>query len=107
MIADLHWVADTMEMSSGLFFFNTTECTLTDADTIIFCDASMMGLDFYCLELNIAYHADIANTVPTCTIFFYKALAVLSALSWTLNSLLTIHHLLIYTDSMNTVEMFH
>ena len=107
VMSDLCWVADTMEASTGLFYFDATEWSPADAEVVIYCDASLTGLGFYCPADNVAYHADISATTTQKTIFYQEALAVLSALTWALDSKSSGIRLLIYTDSMNTVEMFH
>jgi len=96
-----------MEASTGLFYFDATEWSPADAEVVIYCDASLTGLGFYCPADNVAYHADISATTTQKTIFYQEALAVLSALTWALDSKSSGIRLLIYTDSMNTVEMFH
>jgi len=89
VIRDLHWVADTLETSTGLFYFNTAEWSPANADVVIYCDVSLTGLGFYCPADSIAYHADIATTMPPQTIFYQEALTILSALTWALDSKLT------------------
>ena len=76
-------------------------------DIMIYCDASLSSFGFYCLERTIGFHTDITDTVPTCTIFYNEALSILSELMWCLDSKLSPQKLMIYTDLMNTVEMFH
>src|SRR5882724_7674250 len=96
-----------MGLSTGLYYFDVTEWSLTDADMVIYCDACLTGLGFYCPQCDIAFFADIANLTPTRTIFYYEALAVLSTLTWAHELAHLPHRLLIYTDSMNMVNMFH
>jgi len=107
VISDLNWVAEMMENSSGLYYFEATEWSPSDADITIYCDTSLSRLGFYCPERTVGFHADIADTAPTCTIFYNEALSILSALMWCLDAKPSPRKLTIYTDSMNTVEMFH
>jgi len=107
VLVDLRWVAETMESATGLLLFNATEWLPSEADMVIYCDASLTGLGFYCPYLNIAYYVDIAYFNPTRTIFFYEALCVLYALTWAHDCTYLPHRLLIFTDSMYTVEMFN
>jgi len=74
---------------------------------VIYCDTCLTGLGFYCPQHDITFFADIENLTPTHTIFYYEALSVLSALTWAHDLDHPPCHLLIYTDSMNTVKMFH
>jgi len=107
VLGDLRWVAETMESATGLLLYDATEWSHLEADMVIFCDASLLGLGFYCPSLNIAYYVDIMDFTPTCTIFFYETLCILSALTWVHNSIYSPRQLLIYKDSMNTVEIFN
>ena len=72
-----------------------------------YCNACLMGLGFYCPQCNIMFYVDIANLTLTHTIFYYEVLSLLSALTCAHDSAHPPHHLLIYTNSMNMVEMFH
>src|SRR5882724_7149187 len=74
----------------------------------LFCDVCPQGLRFYCPLLNIGFCCQISDTSHLGTILFLEALCITSALAWA-TSVLSIrpHHLLIYTDSMDTVELFN
>ena len=85
VLVNLWWVAKTMEAAMGLLF-NTMEWLLSEADLIIYCDALMTGLSFYCPTLNVTYYVDITYLTPTHMIFYYKALSILSALMWAYDS---------------------
>jgi len=97
----------TLGSSTGLFYLDTTEWDPSEVDMVIYCNACLTGLGFYCAQCDIAFYADVTNLTPTCTIFYYEALSVLSTLTWAHDSAHPPHRLLIYTDSMNMVEMFH
>jgi len=64
----------------GLYYFEATEWSPSDANITIYCDASLSRLGFHCPERTVGFHADIADTAPTRTIFYNEALSVLSAL---------------------------
>jgi hypothetical protein len=64
-----------------------------------------MGL--FCPSLHIGYCSPIPDAAQISTIFYYGALCVISALLWVSQLPTPPHRLLIYTDSMNSVEMFH
>ena len=107
VLIDLRWVAETMQSTTGLFLFDAIEWSPLDADLVIYCEASLTGLGFYCPSLNIAYYADISHIILTHMIFYYKYLSILSVLAWAHDLTHPPHRLMIYMDSMNTVKMFN
>ncbi|KAL6309354.1 hypothetical protein BKA93DRAFT_723692 [Sparassis latifolia] len=80
-----------------------------DAELTIFCDACLTGIAFWCPQLNKGFIAD----VPTPTqqgediIFWYEALAVLSALQWAISLPSRYSRIAIFTDNLNTVQIFN
>jgi hypothetical protein len=78
-----------------------------DADLTIFCDASLEGLGFYVPALNAAFYSPLSNQPPLLHIFFYEALCVVSALAFAVGLRPPPRRLLIFSDSMNMVDMFH
>ncbi|KAF8585603.1 hypothetical protein K439DRAFT_1615876 [Ramaria rubella] len=83
VIQDLGWVASVMEEADGVHMLESTEWTPGEADLHIFCDATL------------------THTLP------FIALAVVSALAWASQLASPPHRLLIHSDSLNTIEMFH
>ena len=77
---------------------NTIAWDLDDANLEIYCDAPSRDASFFA--------ASPQNT-PVDIIFYYEALCVVSALVWATELLSALHRILIHTDSLNTVEMFH
>ena len=69
-MSDLGWVADMMEASMGLFYFDATEWSLANAEVVIYCDNSLTGLGFYFPTDNITYHTDISATTTPWMIFY-------------------------------------
>ena len=55
----------------------------------------------------IGFCASVPNDSITPTIFFYEALAIASAVLWASGLEPRIKWLLIYTDSLNCVDMFN
>jgi hypothetical protein len=76
-------------------------------DLTVFCDASLSSMGFYCSSLHVGFCSPLPDAAPIHSIFYYEALCVVSALLWALQLPTPPRRLLIYTDSMNTVEMFH
>jgi len=93
-----------------------------DADLVVYCDTSTgakgqgkPGLGFWVPSRDLGFYADGAVPYPpnlrlnkeTGSIFYLEALTVLSAIFWVGTLASKPRRLLIYTDSMNTVEMFN
>jgi len=86
---------------------DAVEWVQTDADLIIYSDASLSGLGFTAPNMLIGFCASVPNDSITPTIFFYEALAIASAVLWASALEPRIKRLLIYTDSLNCVDMFN
>ena len=79
----------------------------SDADLIVYCDASLEGLAFYIPSFDSAIFSPIPQQPPHFHIFFYEALSVVSALAFCIGLQPPPHRLFIYSDSMNMVDIFH
>lgn len=108
IIRDLLWIADHLDRSDGVFILHSTIWRCNDADLILYCDASSHGLGFWCPATNEGFVADIPEAPKDVedNIFWFEALTVLSALEWASRRKQRPTHLLIYTDNLNTVQMF-
>jgi hypothetical protein len=107
VISDLTWLADTISSSPGLCLINSVIWDQNDADLTIFCNVSLECLGFYVPALNAVFYSLLSNQPPLLHIFFYEALCVVSALAFAVGLRPPPHRLLIFSDSMNTVDMFH
>ncbi|KAF8573783.1 hypothetical protein K439DRAFT_1374373, partial [Ramaria rubella] len=107
IITDLSWLADTIEHADGVCLLTALEWHPKQADLIIYCDACMTGLGFYIPSLNFTFYSSVPHENIVCHIFFYEALCVVSALLFAAESSSPPCCLLIYTDPMDAVEMFH
>ncbi|KAF5339663.1 hypothetical protein D9758_015593 [Tetrapyrgos nigripes] len=87
---ELLWMAERLEFSDGVLLLDAIEWSFTDADL--------------CPALLQALHSLIEEPEPT-RIFFYEALAVVSALSFAAS--FNRFHLIIFTDNSNTVSIFN
>jgi hypothetical protein len=77
-----------------------------------FTDASPIALAYYFPSLKLAYYAERPPNPPTNTIFWLEALAVCSVINhatdvWGHDFTPKLDRLLVHTDNMNTVNMFH
>jgi hypothetical protein len=113
----LTWFRDRVSSVPGVSILEAEEWSEEDADLVIWCDACTgdkqrpAGLGFWIPQLLLGFFGQGPDEYPpnlqkTGSIFFLEALCVLSALNWasTLPTLPT--RLLIYTDSINTADMF-
>ena len=108
VIKDLSWFVRRIQQSSGINLFASKDWNLDDADLTILTDASGSGLAFWIPEMDIAFYSAIHESMTRAgDIFFNEALAVVSALHWVSALLSPPHRLVIRTDSMNTVDIFH
>ena len=97
-----------MKDLDGICILNSIAWGPDDADLIIYCDACPSGLGFYCPSFNIGSCSQITDATRSKTIFFLEAICVASALAWASSHLQFVPRcLLIYSDSMDTVEIFH
>ncbi|KAF8585504.1 hypothetical protein K439DRAFT_1646602 [Ramaria rubella] len=93
--------------ADGVDMLNATVWYPGDADLHIFCDATLTHLAFYCLARNAAFCSTTSADTPCSSIFFFEALAVVSALTWASQLDPPPRRLIIHSDSLNTMEMFH
>ncbi|KAJ7438494.1 hypothetical protein FB451DRAFT_1060186 [Mycena latifolia] len=69
-------------------------------------------MGFWTAELLLSFYAAVPADAPKDTIFFWEATCVLSALEWFCNSQRTMFsadrpaRLTVFTDNMNTVQIF-
>ncbi|KIJ43077.1 hypothetical protein M422DRAFT_170302 [Sphaerobolus stellatus SS14] len=107
VMRDLSWFADRVESTHGLHFFEDVEWGYEQADNIIFCDASTIGIGFYVPSKVLGFASNIPPNPLVTNILFYEMLAVASAVAWAAELPKPPRHLFVYTDSLDTVEMFH
>ena len=107
VIRHFNWLTDTIEASDGIHIIDAVEWGVRNADRVIHCDASLSGLGFVDLNTQIGFYATIPPDALLNTIFFYEALCVISAILWASELLHVPRRLLVFTDSLNTVEMFN
>jgi len=110
--SDLSWAAEHLEQSDGVHLLCSISWSPSEADTTLYCDASLTGMGFWYPELNIAFHAsNPPNFVPASSpakerILPYECLCVVSALQHAAESMPPHFRIVIFTDSDNTVAMF-
>ena len=83
------------------------EWTESNTELIIYCDALLSGLSFVAPHLRLGSYALIPDNPPLQTLFYFEALCICATILWASGSNLPMHQLLIFTDSLNCVEMFN
>jgi hypothetical protein len=91
-----------------------------DASAAVMCDSCLEGLGFWSVDgkrsegietspivQHEGFYAEIPPNDPNSTIFFYEAVCVVMALIWHADRAKPPPRLAIYTDNLNTVQMFH
>ncbi|KAJ6463625.1 hypothetical protein C8R47DRAFT_992587 [Mycena vitilis] len=110
---DLHWFANHVERSDGIFLVKSVDYHPEDANLIMYCDASTHGdgrggMGFYIPALAVGYQAELPNgLLDTLKIFFYEALCVCAAVHHASTIMPRGSRLTVYTDSSNTVDIFN
>jgi len=106
---ELTWFANRMEQSDGVHIMASREWGKNDADINLFCDACPIGMGFWFPAGDIGFQHVIDANSPPAGIFYYEALAVVSALHWAVYNvpLRAGLRIAVYTDNSNTVDMFN
>jgi hypothetical protein len=102
---DLEWAEAHIKRLEGIILLKELDWTLGEAQTTVFCDASLKGLGFWIEGLNEGFYAQVPKQIPDSMNFFREALSVTSAL----NEIVPHIHgqrLVIYTDNQNTADIF-
>ncbi|TFY78173.1 hypothetical protein EWM64_g5842 [Hericium alpestre] len=104
---ELTWLANHIECASGVFMLESLAWRPSDADLVLFTDASSDGITFWSPALSMGFHAPLPNIAAT--IFFWESLAVVSAIDWASRLPTPVHptRLLIHCDNTNTVDLFN
>ncbi|CDO68566.1 hypothetical protein BN946_scf184998.g63 [Trametes cinnabarina] len=106
---DLMFIASIFEEHGGIHLMRASSWGPKDADFVIFCDACLTGMAFWIPSLSIALVSDcpVAPAGLEDNIFWYEALTVVAALEWVHTNLSPLpDRLAIYTDNLNTVQIF-
>ncbi|THH14558.1 hypothetical protein EW146_g5779 [Bondarzewia mesenterica] len=104
---DLLWFASMFERSSCIYVMKAQDWDVEQADLLVYNDASSFGLGFWCPLHWEGFLSPL--TLPPAgveTIFWYEALTVLSALVFAAELKRPPKRLVIFTDNLNTVQIF-
>jgi hypothetical protein len=103
---DLNWATHHIHASLGINLLSSVSWDVEDADVTIFCDACMEGLAFYYPDHSTGFYAPVPNDTTCDIIFYFRALTVASACNNLKETMPHSSKIIIYTDSMNTVDIF-
>jgi len=92
--------------SLGINLLSSISWDVENANTTVFCDACMEGLVFYYPDHLTSFYSPIPTDTTQDIIFYFEALAVASACDDLKRTLTHQSMIVIYTDSMNTVNIF-
>jgi len=107
VIHNFHWLTDTIKDSDGIHILDAIEWDSSDADLIVYSDASLNGLGFCIPDQLLGFCASTPDECPHPTIFYFRSLMIMLAILWASGLSPLIHCLLIYSDSLDCVEMFN
>ncbi|THH19826.1 hypothetical protein EW146_g1426 [Bondarzewia mesenterica] len=104
---DLLWFAKMFERSDGIIILQARIWSPEDADLVLYTDTSLSGLGFWCLLRWEGFMSPLPSPPQGMeTIFWYEALTVLSALIYATTLDPPPTTLAIFTDNLNTVQIF-
>ena len=104
---DLSWATHHIKNSDGVHILKSITWDPTLADFTIFCDACPEGMGFWYPVSKEGYYAPTPINVPSNVIFYFESLCVLSALTHVEGRAPQGSKIVIYTDNLNTVDIFH
>ena len=105
--SDLTWASYHLSSLPGTQVLHSLDWDCDAADLTAYCDASLDGLGFWFPGLGAGFWSPIPEEPPKDTIFFFEALSVLSAIVQSTSFGFPIDKLVIYTDNLNTVQIFN
>ena len=105
--SDLLWAVDHLSRLPGTRILQSLDWDPDTADLTAYCDASLDGLGFWFPSLSAGFWSLIPEEPPSDTIFFFEAISVLSAILHSTTMGFSVRKLVVYTDNMNTVQIFN
>jgi hypothetical protein len=107
VVRDLDWFVSHVQRSNGIYLFENVDWEVKQADVVAYSDACLSGLGFFFEDSRQGCQCVIPQDPPKDTIFYFEALAVVSAVEAATRLPTIPVHLLIYSDNTNTVNIFH
>ena len=104
---DLTWALTHIKRSDSVHLWKSLSWDPSMAEQVIYCDACPDGMGFWYPVSKEGYYAPTPVNVPSDVIFYFEALCVLSAINHVQSKVQCGSKILIYTDNMNTIDIFH
>ncbi|KAJ3747637.1 hypothetical protein DFH05DRAFT_1601498 [Lentinula detonsa] len=104
---DLTWFSDTLQSAIGIRFVDAQAWDDNEADFVSWTNASNVGLSFVYAGNGFCYQVHSTPGSPVVDIFFRELLAILSALHHIASMSTPLYHLLIYSDSLDSVQVLN
>ena len=104
---DFAWAARHIEASSGIHIFSASDWDPDSADLIVYCHACLEGLGFWYPSSALAFYSSTPKDSEVSVKFYFEALCVFCALMDVANRARQGAKIVIYTDNLNTVQMFN
>ncbi|KAJ3805252.1 hypothetical protein F5876DRAFT_91577 [Lentinula aff. lateritia] len=109
LLGILLWFVEKLDVSDGVRMLDNEEWGLEEAELVIYCDACPTGMGYWfcCDSRLLGYQCAVPRPDDTeKPIFYYKAPMVVSSILHAIE-LSTVHHVFVFTDNTNMVDMFH
>jgi hypothetical protein len=107
VIKDLDWFLSHVRVSDGVYLFEEVDWDIRRADIVMYSDACLSGLGFFFAHSREGFQCQIPQDPPKDSIYYFEALAVVSAIDAATRLSPIPARLLIFCDNSNTVDMFH
>jgi hypothetical protein len=107
VVRDLEWFLLHVRVSDGVYLFEDVDWDVRQADVTAYSDACLSGLGFFFERSLEGFQCLVPRDPPKDTIFYFEALAVVSVVDAVTRLPKIPARLLIYSDSTNTVDIFH
>jgi hypothetical protein len=104
---DFAWAARHIEASSGIHIFSASDWDPDSANFIVYCHACPEGLGFWYPSSALAFYSSTPKDSEVSINFYFEALCVFCALTDVANRARRGAKIVIYTDNLNTVQMFN
>ena len=107
VVQDLGWFSSHDRQSDGVYLFKDVDWDKQRADVVACTDACLSGLGFFFERSKEGFQCLVPDQAPKDSIFYFKALAVVSVVDAVTRLADVPSKLLTYSDNTNTVDIFH
>ena len=107
IIRDLDWFITHVRNSDRIYLFEDVDWDAGQADLTAYSDVCLSGLGFFFEDLKEGFQCSIPQDPPKGTIFYFEALAVVSAVDAATHLSSIPSCLLVFSDNTNTLNIFH